>query len=230
MNAITHKAAYALYPKATFEEKLGLVTTKKTARRDDAIQKYVDRGWKFIDAITAERRVIDSFRYGKRWVSDNQTWILPLDASAGTAVQHDDLFTNGSFNLYYNNGATRRGSEMRFVPVSATASLPLVLNEECAVKVNAYIKLVTELYGANDGWDPDFYTEDRHSIEEDVKEWIKLCKEFCNCKYGSGSELSLSFFICRSLSNRCRYSLTKFLILRVLISRTKSPLARPSMR
>jgi len=44
MNAITHEAAYALFPNATFEENITLLTTKESIKRDQAIQKYAARG------------------------------------------------------------------------------------------------------------------------------------------------------------------------------------------
>jgi len=181
MNAITHEAAYALFPNATFEENITLLTTKESIKRDQAIQKYAARGWKAVSTISSEDQENKNapLRSGKRWISDNQTWIIPLDASG--VGSGDDPILNGSFDLYHNT--QDRTSEMRFVYVVDSAlSKPLILNEEFGIKVKAYIRLVTDLYGTSNGiWDPDFYDEDQHNIEEEVTEWNEMCKGVCNC-------------------------------------------------
>lgn len=45
MNAVTYRRAYALYPKAYFEERNSLVCDTKEIRHEEAINKYEARGW-----------------------------------------------------------------------------------------------------------------------------------------------------------------------------------------
>lgn len=44
MNAVTYRRAYALYPKAYFEERNSLVCDTKEIRHEEAINKYEARG------------------------------------------------------------------------------------------------------------------------------------------------------------------------------------------
>ncbi|KAF6754383.1 hypothetical protein DFP72DRAFT_898916 [Ephemerocybe angulata] len=72
MNIITHDAAYALYPKATFDKRISL----------QAFDKYSERGWSFFTDLTAEgvRSIESSIATDiTRYLDDKFTWRLPLD-------------------------------------------------------------------------------------------------------------------------------------------------------
>jgi hypothetical protein len=47
MNVITFKAAYSLYPRATFEECTSLLMTNNNSSVTIAVAKYCLRGWTF---------------------------------------------------------------------------------------------------------------------------------------------------------------------------------------
>ncbi|KLO11401.1 hypothetical protein SCHPADRAFT_831197, partial [Schizopora paradoxa] len=81
MNFITHKAAYSLFPNTTFEERLTLFTSNRTIQREQAIHKYAERGWTVVRTLSGfeQENEPTSFRYGKRWVTDNQSWVIPFD-------------------------------------------------------------------------------------------------------------------------------------------------------
>ncbi len=184
MNAITHKAAYSLFPKPTFEKNLTLFTSNRTAKREEAIQKYVDRGWTLVRTISDEDQENESapFHYGKRWVTDDQSWVIPLDAS--DIGRDDDPLACGSFNLCRHINNTNQ-PEIRFVSI-VNPALPnnLVINHEFGVKVKAYIRLIKQMYDdPYGGWDPSFYSEQPPNMEEDISEWNDICKDICNCTY-----------------------------------------------
>lgn len=76
MNIISFDTAYALYPRATFEERRSLI-----CREADGLDKYRARGWKMLYHLTMEERYShkSSFRIGYRWIDDNISWIIPLN-------------------------------------------------------------------------------------------------------------------------------------------------------
>ncbi|KAG7088808.1 hypothetical protein E1B28_012768 [Marasmius oreades] len=57
MNVISYSHVYSLYPRATFQESLSLITYEKDdSKRVVARQKYVDRGWKMLNSDGSEWR------------------------------------------------------------------------------------------------------------------------------------------------------------------------------
>ncbi|KAH8115905.1 hypothetical protein DFH11DRAFT_1245685 [Phellopilus nigrolimitatus] len=81
MNAITYRAAYALYPKGSFEEHRALVCDTKEVRHEQAIEKYKRRGWDIQTAISEDEQsdLLSAFRFENRWVADEKTWVIPFD-------------------------------------------------------------------------------------------------------------------------------------------------------
>ncbi|TFK26751.1 hypothetical protein FA15DRAFT_255322 [Coprinopsis marcescibilis] len=81
MNFITYEAAYSLYPKATFDARIGAANDEVTDKELEALNKYRSRGW----AITTEVSVLGQKRMKslfltdkKRWVLDRHAWRVPL--------------------------------------------------------------------------------------------------------------------------------------------------------
>ncbi len=77
MNVITFKAAYCLYPRATFEERTSLLMTNDNSRVTTAVAKYCLRGWTFTrDPIPHKSHY---YHIGKmRNINDSMTWKIPL--------------------------------------------------------------------------------------------------------------------------------------------------------
>ena len=159
MNAITYKAAYSLFPKATFEEKVNLVTAIRDTKYEDAVQKYADRGWRPTKEISSEmqKNAKSSFRYEKRWVIDGKTWILPLDLGQfGITERYHtvDPFETCSYNLCPNMDDLR--PEMRFV-IFRNPVLPrcFIVNLELAEKVKILVKAINVLKSRGFEIDPE---------------------------------------------------------------------------
>jgi hypothetical protein len=79
MNVIAHNKAYALYPRATFEERAALYTPTSHKSRDPmipAVQKYADRGWEVLEYPTQQQERM--FHPGARWVDDAHSWVMTL--------------------------------------------------------------------------------------------------------------------------------------------------------
>lgn len=90
MNVISCDAAYSLYPKATFEHRLSLVTRARqndTENTDEALCKYETRGWDFIYHVDTEKEHHSpSFYYlVPRYIGDARCWTIPLDPNGITA-------------------------------------------------------------------------------------------------------------------------------------------------
>jgi hypothetical protein len=85
MNAITHKAAYSFFPRATFEARKNAVCRDIIkADTQGLLEKYRERGWDYSDSLSRypdspERWFRDLFHYREtRWVGDKYCWTLPL--------------------------------------------------------------------------------------------------------------------------------------------------------
>jgi hypothetical protein len=81
MNLITHEKAYALYPKATFEEHRSLMYSTEGLKQDTARKKYISRGWSMVERLTAEELMDrkSAFAPGhRRHVGDSKCWTIPL--------------------------------------------------------------------------------------------------------------------------------------------------------
>ena len=97
MNFIAYNAAYSLYPRATFDRRVGIpfaweassaglsspVTPdrNKPIRREAAYSKYTDRGWTFVRDMS--RKSMDSISAViapgvVRFLDDRFTWVVPL--------------------------------------------------------------------------------------------------------------------------------------------------------
>ena len=83
MNAISYKAAYCFFPRATFEERKGAICcNSRRPRQKVALDKYRDRGWDFSqnsrEAPDPEFKSLFQL-HETRWVGDKYCWTLPLD-------------------------------------------------------------------------------------------------------------------------------------------------------
>jgi len=147
MNAITFKAAYSLYPKGTLEDKKMLLTgSPRKFNHKQALEKYVRRGWHAVRSISPDEQADSSaaFRFGKRWVTDSNSWILPLDTGDLEVSKHTaDPFASQSFNLVCN--AENLLPEIRFTIIRHDRiSELLVSNVEFGEKVLCLLQLFKE--------------------------------------------------------------------------------------
>ena len=83
MNVISFKAAYSLYPRATFEDRCTLVCTSDIKRKNIVFTKYGTRGWtictRAMECSRWEKSSQSAFSRRIRRVADRFTWKLPLD-------------------------------------------------------------------------------------------------------------------------------------------------------
>ncbi|KAF9003840.1 cytochrome P450 [Hymenopellis radicata] len=91
MNIITYNRVYSLYPKATFEERRGLIVTQSQSRPGSVesnqygLQKYRDRGWT-LSSVTENHAPKSDFRPGLRWVGDGRCLSLHLPPIEGAGL------------------------------------------------------------------------------------------------------------------------------------------------
>ena len=77
MNVITFKAAYCLYPRATFEERTSLLMMNNNSRVTTAVAKYCLRGWTFTYNPIPHKS--HYYHIGKMQnVNDSMTWKIPV--------------------------------------------------------------------------------------------------------------------------------------------------------
>ncbi|EMD40267.1 hypothetical protein CERSUDRAFT_44125 [Gelatoporia subvermispora B] len=81
MNVVAYDKAYALYPQATFEERISLVCKREAERQDDALTKYEERGWSMLRVLPNSADDCDDsgFQLGPRFLGDGHSWVIPLD-------------------------------------------------------------------------------------------------------------------------------------------------------
>lgn len=139
MNAITHTAAFSLFPRGTFEAQRNAVctVTPELPRQWDALDKYARRGWKnerYID-VSEDSNSCSPFKFCKRWVGDKHTWTLPLDSKFANskpdsceAVKLDPFLLNG-FSFVRSEIAVDNASDQpanqQLITVSST-SIPIL--------------------------------------------------------------------------------------------------------
>jgi len=104
MNIITHNKAYALYPKATFEERRSLMYSTEGMWQDTARKKYNDRGWSMVERLTVEefRDRRSSFAPGNRYVGDSSCWTIPLASSPGIMDLPEGFIESNTWALKYD--------------------------------------------------------------------------------------------------------------------------------
>lgn len=81
INIIAFNKAYALFPEATFEERVSLVMLDLQSYEGKALAKYSQRGWVMVSRIWPHHAALNSsFALGScRWVGDKRTWVLHLN-------------------------------------------------------------------------------------------------------------------------------------------------------
>ncbi|KAF7971099.1 hypothetical protein HWV62_22096 [Athelia sp. TMB] len=103
-NVISHRASYALYPKATFVSRIGVPLEAVNDRHARALEKYKDRGWT-INADFMRDRIQEFQPQQKRRVGDAYSWCLPDLPRTGTSTSQEnfpDPVAANSFVLTYD--------------------------------------------------------------------------------------------------------------------------------
>lgn len=91
MNVIAYDRAYALYPRATFEDHLSLYCKQVDDRDLSAIQKYKSRGWTIVhewptvDPFSLQPINRDIIPLGPRWIGDKHSWSISLSLQGITS-------------------------------------------------------------------------------------------------------------------------------------------------
>lgn len=127
MNVLTYRAAYSIFPKESFEKRRTISFEGREITAEEAIEKYIKRGWKFLsgDILMYSDTYFDrssDFHLGKRWIGGPMTWVLPFDVTGvedriGTAKTDlptplsCDPFTFNSFSV---TSSTHSGIKMDF--------------------------------------------------------------------------------------------------------------------
>ncbi|KAI0703516.1 hypothetical protein C8T65DRAFT_578754, partial [Cerioporus squamosus] len=85
MNVISFEKAYCLFPRATLEERLSLLSSSSAGfskRRRQSVAKYAIRGFTIIERIPfTDLRSPRLFPLGWRWIDDSSSWVIPLDTT-----------------------------------------------------------------------------------------------------------------------------------------------------
>ncbi|TFK42069.1 hypothetical protein BDQ12DRAFT_598841 [Crucibulum laeve] len=129
MNFITFEGAYSLYPKATFDARIGITQGWITERETTAIGKYALRGWRIlIGTWPHQEELINAiFAFSTlRYVGDKYCWIVPFDTTnVKLRVPHTAStppFTSdpAMFNSWTLENESYIETETRFMPVRST--------------------------------------------------------------------------------------------------------------
>lgn len=106
MNIITHDAAYAFYPKATFEQRRSLICATSGSKQDLAREKYLARGWTMESSLSWWETIspYSNFRKGNRWVGDRTCWKIKIAPDLGPEYGTDpDYITSNSWKFAYSD-------------------------------------------------------------------------------------------------------------------------------
>lgn len=87
MNLITHDRAYSIFPRATFDERKSMINlpssrylSRRHARRDVALTKYIERGWEMVQGASPKELSDPNFIFacGTRRLGDSRCWTIPI--------------------------------------------------------------------------------------------------------------------------------------------------------
>jgi len=154
MNIISSRAAYSLFPHATFVQHTSLNIDSPGQDRDLARLKYANRGWKMISEIAPQDtlNLRSDFRIGFRWIGDKRTWTIPLPLESGKEVPtNEDLVMLNSFGLEYKHR---------------------IIDDHWAERLITYPKVVYELCESKQ-WRNTYTFSDRSDCQAD---WMKVLK------------------------------------------------------
>jgi hypothetical protein len=132
MNVISSRAAYALYPDATFVRYFSLCIANGSRTEANARVKYSRRGWSYVMDISHQEALMKSLRLGQnfvageRWLGDKQTWMIPFEGFPSSSSE-DMIRLNGWRMVYkgvsygFNETKTLGSKRLkRFITVSPT--------------------------------------------------------------------------------------------------------------
>ncbi|KAL1738141.1 hypothetical protein HDZ31DRAFT_26206, partial [Schizophyllum fasciatum] len=107
MNIVTHRAAYSLYPRATFVHKVGILL-RSTKNQDSAVTQ-LHHDWTLRTSLTnldlSNRAIGSEFATYWRYIGDSQTWTInftSLDAPHERLSEPDSVLFN-SWSLEWRN-------------------------------------------------------------------------------------------------------------------------------
>lgn len=86
MNVITFEAAYCLFPRATLQEHMTLVSSPTKGiyhNRDEALRKYRERNFTIAFSVPTDdfARKKPLFPLGWRWIDDQTSWVIRFSLS-----------------------------------------------------------------------------------------------------------------------------------------------------
>ncbi|KAI0715519.1 hypothetical protein C8T65DRAFT_644040 [Cerioporus squamosus] len=88
MNVVSFEKAYCLFPRATLEARLSLLSSScagRSMRRQTSVAKYVARGFTITERIPPQDlRLPYLFPLGWRWIDDSTSWVIPLNINGVT--------------------------------------------------------------------------------------------------------------------------------------------------
>ena len=114
--------AYSLYPYATFQQRRSLACGSDGTKREEAREKYRERGWimeRRIDILEARDKQSD-FKVGRRWVGDARCWKIPLRPPLSSNPQAEGLIRDRITSNSWNITHSLRRSKMVFVHPDAS--------------------------------------------------------------------------------------------------------------
>ncbi|KAJ3903197.1 hypothetical protein F5879DRAFT_167687 [Lentinula edodes] len=112
MNIITYSHAYALYPRATFLDRVSMTNalfSTQDHRHGLARAKYAGRGWTMIErpSIAMSLRRRSEFWFGGRSVGDSACWIIPLSPIKNISVPNVDFARINSWSHNFDVSKSR---------------------------------------------------------------------------------------------------------------------------
>ncbi|KAJ6495906.1 hypothetical protein DFH09DRAFT_1052493 [Mycena vulgaris] len=152
MNVLTHNYGYALYPCSTFVTRQALVVETVGAGQEAGRQKYVDRGWTMVKALSTSRDSELAVRM-LRWVGDSYTWTIPLRPARANATSGPDLCGINSWKLdcdsdtIWTKWGILKHPALEYNYIIADTSAVLALSDDVLVPSSPWA-VDTELYSA----------------------------------------------------------------------------------
>lgn len=143
MNVISHEKAYALYPRATFEERRSLMYSTEGMHQEAARNKYVFRGWTMVEKISYEelRNKTSAFKPGRRFIGDKDCWTMELFPKLEIPFEIDhaqNFIQSNTWGLFYTSNLEAKMSFCLLLTPSLRFSYTVV-DEELSVYLTSVL-------------------------------------------------------------------------------------------